>query len=82
MFATVPVYNAALESETRIINPSHIEEVRPHANVPVDPGAVDTQCTEVFFHSGNSIVVLLDMTTMQSHLQALTGVFDDYGSLL
>jgi hypothetical protein len=82
MFAIVPVYNASLESEDRTINPSHIEEVRPHVNVPVDPGAVDTACVEVFFHSGNSIVVLLDMSTINSHLQALTGVFDDYGSLL
>jgi hypothetical protein len=79
MFATVPVYNASLESEERIINPSHIEEIRPHADVPVDPGAVNTTCCEAFFFSGNSIVILIDYTTMKGHLQAITGEVDVYG---
>lgn len=82
MYATVPVYNAVNESENRIINPSHIEEVRPHADVAVDPGAVNTSCVEVFFYSNRSIIILLDFATMESRLQALTGVIDDYGNLL
>jgi hypothetical protein len=82
MFKIAPVYNASLESEDTVINLNHIEQVKPHANVPVDPGAVDTAACEVVFHSGTSIVVLLDMLSMESNLQALTGTIDTFGSLL
>jgi hypothetical protein len=81
MFKTAPVYNAALESETRLINLDHIEEVKPHANVPVDPGAVDTPCCEVQYYSGVSTVVLVEFASMQSEIQALVGVIDELGNI-
>jgi hypothetical protein len=82
MYAIVPVYNASFESEDRIINPSHIEEVRPNANVPVDPGAVDTEAVLVRFYSGAEIIVLLNMSTMATRLQAITGLVDNFGTLV
>lgn len=81
MFAIIPVYNSSLESEDRYIQPAHIEEVKPNANVPVDPGEVDTPCCMVRLKSGQERIVLLDMDTMKTRLIALTGVFDDYGTL-
>jgi hypothetical protein len=82
MFANVPVYNSSLESETRIINTEHIEQVEPHANVPVGSGAVSTACCQVDFHSGTSIVVLIDFGSMQTNLNSLTGTVDFNGTLL
>lgn len=73
MFKNAPVYNATLESEVQILNLDHFERVLPHANVPVDPGAVDTACCEVKFFSGDSVIVLLSFSSMQSQIQALTG---------
>ncbi len=82
MFYSIPVYNAALESETRIINPEHIEQVTPHVNVPVDPGAVDTPCCEITFHSSATLIALIDMSSMTANLQALTGTIDELGNIL
>jgi hypothetical protein len=76
-----PVYNASLESENRLINVDTIEEVKPHANVPVDPGAVDTSCVEVRFHSGEAIVVLVDYSSMRQQLSALVGNIDELANL-
>lgn len=81
MFQQVPVYNAALESENRILNTDHIESVAPHANVPVDPGAADTACVEIIFHSGTSWVVLLDYASAYTHLQTLEGEITTLGVL-
>jgi hypothetical protein len=80
-FKKVPVYNAALESEGRTINLEHIEQVLPHANVPVNPGAVDNPSCEVKFYSGTSIIVLVDQPTFEQHLGAITGEIDTYGTL-
>jgi hypothetical protein len=80
MFATVLAFDGSASSQTEIIQPAMIREVKPHADVTVD--SVATTCVEVVFAADHSVIVLLDMATMQSHLQALTGVFDDYGSLL
>jgi hypothetical protein len=80
MFATVLAFDGSTSSQTEIIQPSMIKEVKPHADVTVD--SVVTTCVEVMFSDTHSVIVLLDMATMQSHLQALTGVFDDYGTLL
>lgn len=82
MFAIIPVYNTSNESEDRYINPSHIEEVKPNPNVPVDPGAVDTEACMIRFFSGTEIIVLLPITTMKDRLQAVTGLFDNYGTLI
>lgn len=81
MFKIAPIYNAGLESEDQLINLDHIERVLPHANVPVDPGAVDTECCEVKFFSGDTAVVLVTFATMQEQIQALTGVLDSLGDL-
>jgi hypothetical protein len=80
-FKKVPVYNASNESEDRVVNLEHIEQVKPHANVPVDPGAVSTACCEVAFHSGSTIIVLIDQPTFEQQLQALTGTIDTFGVL-
>lgn len=80
MFATVTAFDGTSSSQTRIIQPALIREVKPHADVTVD--SVVTTCVEVLFSETHSVIVLLDMSSMQSHLQALTGIFDDYGSLL
>jgi len=77
-----PVYNASLESENRLINLDHIQQVSPHANVPVDPGAADTPCCEVEFYSGTTIVVLVDYATMKEQTGALVGTIDTIGTLL
>lgn len=82
MFATVPVYAADLTSQERMFNPTHIEEVRPNPNVPVDPGAVDTESCWVQFFSGQERIVLLPYATMKQHLQSITGIVDDYGTLI
>lgn len=79
MFATVTAYDGTSSSETRIIQPALIREVKPHADVTVD--SLATPCVEVLFSETHSVIVLYDMATMQSRLQALTGVVDAYGSL-
>lgn len=79
MFATVPALSPANTTETRILNPSLLEEVKPHANVTAD--GIDTVCCEGRFGSGETIVILLSLGDMQSHLQALTGVVDEFGNL-
>lgn len=83
MFATIPAYTATLTSEERIISPTHIEEVKPYTSetVPVDPGAVDTPCCLARFFSGQETVILLDMATMKRHLQAITGIVDEFGTI-
>jgi hypothetical protein len=80
MFANVLAFDGSTSSETRIIQPAMIKEVKPHADVTVD--SVTTTCVEVCFSETHSVIVLVDMSTMQSRLAALTGTFDDYGSLL
>lgn len=80
MFATVLAFDGSASSQTEIIQPAMIREVKPHADVTVD--SVVTTCVEVVFAADHSVIVLLDMDSMKAHLQALTGVFDDYGSLL
>jgi hypothetical protein len=80
MFANVTAYDGTSSSESRIIQPALIREVKPHADVTVD--GTPTGCVEVVFDAAHSVIVLIDMSSMQSHLQALTGLFDDYGSLL
>jgi hypothetical protein len=82
MFTIVPAYNTSNESETRIINVSQIEQIQPNPDVFVDPGAVPTSCCLATFFSGTTMIILLDFGTMQEHLQALTGVIDEFGSLL
>lgn len=78
MFATVPVYNSGA-SETQIIRPSLIRNIAPHADVTV--GGVATSCCEAFYSETHSLVILLDVAAMTSHLQALTGTVDTYGTL-
>jgi hypothetical protein len=80
MFATVLAFDGSASSQTEIIQPAMIREVKPHADVTVDSAV--TTCVEVVFAADHSVIVLLDMDSMKAHLQALTGVFDDYGSLL
>lgn len=83
MFAIVPVYNSGdSTSENHTIQPEMIKDVAPHADVAVDPGAVATSCVEVFFSDTHSIVVLLDMDTMNQKLAALFGPLDEYGTPL
>jgi len=65
-----------------MMNTDHFEEVKPHANVPVDPGAVSTACVEVRFYSAESIVVLVDYSSMYSRLKTAEGVTDETGNLL
>lgn len=79
MFVTVTAFDGTSSSETRIIQPALIREVKPHVNVSVD--SVSTNCVEVFFDSAHSVIVLLDMATMESRLQAVTGTIDAYGTL-
>lgn len=81
MFIKVPFYNASLENEPRSMNTDHFEEIYPHANVPVDPGAVDTPCCEVRFFSGETRVILLDKTVFETALNASTGLTDLTGLL-
>lgn len=76
-----PVYNASLESEQNIINTDHIAQVKPRANVPVDPGAVDTECVDVVLFSGSSVIVLLDYATVKTGLSAFFGVVDQNGGM-
>lgn len=81
MFATVPIFNAtALTSETGIIRPSLIRRILPHADVTVDGSA--TACCEAFYSETDSIIILVDINSMISNLQALTGTVDEYGSLI
>lgn len=79
MFATVPALSGSITTETRIINPSLLEEVKPHANVTAD--GVDTVCCEARFGSGETLLILLAITDMQMHLQSLTGAVDEFGNL-
>lgn len=80
-FFDYPVYNAALASEQRIINTDHIEQVKPHADVPVDTGhgTISTACVEMVLFSGASVVVLLDYATVKTGLNAFFGVVDQNG---
>ena len=80
-FFDYPVYTAALTSERRIINTDHIEQVKPHANVPVDPGAEGTACVEVVMFSGESAIVLLDYDTVKVGMNATFGVVDQNGNI-
>lgn len=81
MFVIAPIYNAGLESEERPLNLDHIEEVYPHVNVPVDPGAVDTESCEARFYSGSTVVILLPLATMQERLVAIYGTISNIGIL-
>lgn len=81
MLFDYPVYSASLVSERRIINSDHIEQIKPHANVPVDPGAVDTECCEFFFYSGTSCVVLLNYDVVKVGLKAYLGIINDAGEM-
>ena len=72
-----PVYNSAQQSERRIINLDHIEQVQPHANVSVS--GVDTACSQFTFHSGASVIVLTDFSTIRSGLNANFGLVDING---
>jgi hypothetical protein len=78
-FKKVPVYNSSLASEDRVINLEHLEQVKPHAEVPVDPGAVSTSCCELVFHSSTAIIVLIDKPTFETQLQTLIGSIDTLG---
>ena len=80
-FFDYPVYNAALESERNIINLSQIQSIKPHANVPVDPGAVDTACVEFFYKFGTSDIILLDYDTVKSGMKGFFGLVDADGIL-
>lgn len=80
-FFDYPRYNDSNESERIIINLSEIQSVKPHANVPVDPGAIDTQCVEVFYKFGTSDIILLDYGTVKTGIEAYFGVVDQYGTM-
>lgn len=81
MYFDYPVYNADLASERRIVNIDLIQQVKPHANVPVDPGAVDTVCVEISFYSGSSEIVLLDFGTVKAGMKAYFGIIDVNGDM-
>jgi len=78
-FLDYPRYNDAKESERIMVNLSAIQAVKPHANVPVDPGAVDTVCVEMFYKFGTSDVILLDYDTVKTGIKAYFGVVDQNG---
>lgn len=79
MYFDYPVYNASLESERRIINTDHVEQVKLHANVPVDPGAVDTACVEFTFYSGENELILIDYDTVKAGMKTFFGIVDANG---
>ena len=81
MFAQFPIYTAGLTSEDHLLNTDHIEEVLPHANVPVDPGTVDTECCEVRFYSTATAITLLPYSEVFSRLQAMLGLIDTTGEV-
>ena len=81
-FLSVPIYNASLQSEERIINSSFIEEIKPHADVPVSPGPVSTPSCEVRFYTDRTVVVLIDFGTMKDRLNAVEGIVTVEGNLL
>lgn len=78
-FFDYPHYNDSLESENILVNLSEIQSVKPHANVPVNPGAVDTVCVEIFYKFGTSDVILLDYATVKTGISAYYGVVDPDG---
>lgn len=78
-FLDYPRYNDSLESETILVNLSEIQAIKPHANVPVNPGAVDTVCVEIFYKFGTSDVILLDFDTLKTGIDAFFGVVDGDG---
>ena len=80
-FLDYPRYNASLESENILVNLSEIQAIKPHANVPVDPGAVDTACVEFFYKFGTSDVILLDYDTVKTGIDAYFGVVDENGAM-
>lgn len=82
MFIKVPVYNASLESEDRVYNTDHLEEMKPHANVPVDPGTVSTPCCEVTFQSGTTAIILVSSAEMEARLQVVVGITNITGDAL
>jgi len=80
-FFDYPRYNASNESERIIVNIAEIQAVKPHANVPVDPGAVDTPCVEFFYKFGTSDIILLDYDTVKTGIDAFYGVVDQNGAM-
>lgn len=81
MFIVLPTYSAALTSENRIVNLDAIEQAKPHADVPVEPGAVNTSACELVTRSGAAVIVLLSLGTIQENLSALSGRIDALGQL-
>lgn len=81
MFAKFSCYNTSFESEDRVLNTDHFEVVKPHADVPVDPGAVVTNCCEVIFSSGEIVIVLLSFGDLSSRLNVVVGIVDQTGSI-
>jgi hypothetical protein len=80
MFAKISCYNTGLTAEDRLINTDHVEEVLPHADVPVDPGAVATHCCELRYHSGATTIVLLSFAIVAIRFGALVGITDESGA--
>jgi len=78
MFAKLPVLNGSA-SEERVVNLSNVEEFKPNGNVTVD-GSEVASCL-LRFTSTETCVVLLDLTTIVSHVSAFAGVVDEFGSL-
>lgn len=67
------------ESERAMLNLSEIQCIKTHANVSVDPGAVDTQCVEVFYKFGTSDIILIDYDSLKQGLDAYYGIVDENG---
>lgn len=78
-FFDYPRYNASNESERIIVNLAEIQAIKPHANVAVDPGAVDTACVEFFYKFGTSDIILLDYDTVKTGIASYFGVVDQNG---
>jgi hypothetical protein len=78
MFATIPAFDGAA-LETRLIQASAIEEVKPVADITIGPDTYES--SEARFTSGETVTILLSFDTMKSHLRSLTGVVDEFGQL-
>lgn len=78
-FLDYPRLNDSNASERILVNLSEIQAVKPHANVAVDPGAVDTVCVEMFYKFGTSDIILLDYNTVKTGIGAFYGVVDMNG---
>ena len=74
-------YNASNESEERVIQTDLVEEVSPHANVNVDPGAVSTTCSQLRFSSGATTIVLLPYSDLKNRLSSFAGIVDQTGTI-